>query len=129
MVRRWRLILIQRTSLVQSMVRWSRRWSVIRDCPSAGWSCSWRGFHLHILDDNVLWWTRKKRLAFANALIRKGFVMDEWVTAGGIRMIRLPYSLNGLVSRIALPLEPSELECFDPLMDPRVIPKFLRGKA
>jgi DNA primase catalytic subunit len=101
----------------------SRRFSDIRIVYSG------RGFHLHILDDNVLWWTRKKRLTFANALIRRGFVMDEWVTAGGIRMIRLPYSLNGLVSRIALPLEPSELESFDPLTDPRVIPNFLRGKA
>ena len=90
---------------------------------------SGRGFHLHVLDDKVLWWTRKKRLAYANSLIRKGFVMDEWVTAGGIRMIRLPYSLNGLVSRIALPLKPSELESFDPLTDLRVIPSFLGERA
>src|SRR5207245_232481 len=40
---------------------------------------SGRGFHLHVSDDKVLWWTRKKRLAYANSLIRKGFVMDEWV--------------------------------------------------
>ena len=90
---------------------------------------SGRGFHLHVLDSSVLWWTRKKRLNFANSLIKKGFVMDEWVTAGGIRMIRLPYSLNGLVSRIATPLRPSELESFDPLADPRVSPRFLRGKT
>jgi len=90
---------------------------------------SGRGFHLHVLDKEALWWTRKKRLVYANSLISKGFDMDEWVTAGGIRMIRLPYSLNGLVSRIALPLKPSALESFDPLTDPRVIPSFLRGKA
>jgi len=90
---------------------------------------SGRGFHLHVLDSSVLWWTRKKRLNFANSLIKKGFVMDEWVTAGGIRMIRLPYSLNGLVSRIAMPLKPSELEAFDPLTDPRVIPSFLQKEA
>ncbi len=90
---------------------------------------SGRGFHLHVLDRSVLWWTRRKRLNFVNSLIKKGFVMDEWVTAGGIRMIRLPYSLNGLVSRIAMPLMPSELDSFDPLTDPRVIPRFLQRKA
>jgi DNA primase catalytic subunit len=90
---------------------------------------SGRGFHLHVLDRRVLWWTRSERLKFANSLIRKGFVMDEWVTAGGIRMIRLPYSLNGLVSRIATPLGPSELEAFDPLRDPRVIPGFLQAEV
>ncbi len=99
----------------------SRRFSDVRLVYSG------RGFHVHVLDDHVLWWTRKQRLDFANRLVRKGFVMDEWVTAGGIRMIRLPYSLNGLVSRIALPLKPSELERFDPLIDRRVLPRFLHG--
>ncbi len=87
---------------------------------------SGRGFHLHVLDEHAIWWTRKKRLSFVTNLMRKGFVVDEWVTAGGMRMIRLPYSLNGLVSRTALPLKPTEMESFDPLTDPRVIPRFLQ---
>jgi len=45
-----------------------------------------------------------------------------------MRLIRLPFSLHGLVSRIALPLEKSELERFDPVNDERCIPRFLRGK-
>jgi DNA primase catalytic subunit len=55
----------------------------------------------------------------------KDFGIDEWVTAGEMRLIRLPYSLHGLVSRIVLPLEKSELEQFDPVSDERCIPKFL----
>jgi len=51
--------------------------------------------------------------------------MDEWVPAGGMRLIRLPYSLNGLVSRIAIPLAKNEPGVFDPIADERIIPKFL----
>jgi DNA primase catalytic subunit len=42
-----------------------------------------------------------------------------------MRLIRLPYSLHGLVSRIVVPVEKSELERFDPVSDERCIPKFL----
>jgi DNA primase catalytic subunit len=55
----------------------------------------------------------------------KGFGIDEWVTAGEMRLIRLPYSLHGLVSRIVLPLKKSELERLNPVSDVRCIPKFL----
>jgi DNA primase catalytic subunit len=58
-----------------------------------------------------------------------GFEIDEWVTAGEMRLIRLPYSLNGLVSRIAVPLEKNEIEKFDPVHDFRCIPAFLQGEA
>jgi DNA primase catalytic subunit len=59
----------------------------------------------------------------------KGFGIDEWVTAGEMRLIRLPYSLHGLVSRIVVPVEKSELERFDPVSDERCIPKFLGKQA
>jgi DNA primase catalytic subunit len=52
-------------------------------------------------------------------------LMDEWVPSGGMRLIRLPYSLNGLVGRIVMPLAQKELEVFDPIGDKRTIPKFL----
>jgi hypothetical protein len=42
-----------------------------------------------------------------------------------MRLIRLPYSLHGLVSRIVLPLKKSELERFNPISDARCMPKFL----
>lgn len=60
-------------------------------------------------------------------LQRRGFVMDEWVAAGGMRLIRLPHSLNGLVSRIAVPLKRGELEVFNPLTEERCVPRFLRA--
>jgi DNA primase catalytic subunit len=86
---------------------------------------SGRGFHIHITDKETIFWNRKKRLALVRSLTKKGFVMDEWVPSGGMRLIRLPYSLNGLVSRIAIPLAYSELGAFDPIADKRTIPKFL----
>ncbi len=88
---------------------------------------SGRGFHLHILDDETLFWTRKRRWQFVRSLTRRGFVLDEWVPAGGMRLIRLPYSLNGLVSRVAVPLRSREVEAFDPLMDERCLPRFSDG--
>ena len=86
---------------------------------------SGRGFHIHIMDEETVFWNRKKRLTLVRSLTEKGFVMDEWVPAGGMRLIRLPYSLNGLVSRIVIPLAESELGIFDPITDRRGIPKFL----
>ena len=86
---------------------------------------SGRGFHIHITDEETVSWSRRKRLALVRSLTRKGFVMDEWVPTGGMRLIRLPYSLNGLVSRVARPLRRSELGIFDPITDESTIPKFL----
>jgi len=41
----------------------------------------------------------------------------------------LPYSLNGIVSRIVLPLKKDELESFDAFHDMRCLPHFLRRDA
>jgi DNA primase catalytic subunit len=60
---------------------------------------------------------------------KEGFHIDEWVTSGEMRLIRLPYSLNGLVSRLVLPLTRDELKSFDPIHDERALPGFLGRKA
>src|SRR6266853_3851267 len=86
---------------------------------------SGRGIPIHISDEGTVSWNRKKRLALVRSLTKKGFVMDEWVPAGGMRLIRLPYSLNGLVNRVATPLPKSELGVFDPITDERTRPKLL----
>lgn len=86
---------------------------------------SGRGFHVHVFDSNTFFWTRKQRLRLVRSLVRRGYVMDEWVAAGGMRLIRLPYSLNGLVSRIAIPLSMKELYLFDPFTDERCIPDYM----
>jgi DNA primase catalytic subunit len=58
----------------------------------------------------------------------KGFAIDVWVTAGEMRLIRLPYSLHGMVSRVVLPLEKKEVMQFNPITDTRCIPMFLQNK-
>jgi DNA primase catalytic subunit len=87
---------------------------------------SGRGFHIHVFDPKAYALSDKKRRELAKTVKEKGFGIDEWVTAGDMRLIRLPYSLHGLVSRIVVPVEKSELERFDPIRDERCIPKFLR---
>jgi len=86
---------------------------------------SGRGYHLHVVDSDSFVWTYKARRDFARAQKKQGHPIDDWVTAGRLRMIRLPFSLHGMVSRIVLPLEPRELDTFDPVRDERCIPKFL----
>ena len=86
---------------------------------------SGRGFHIHVFDPEAFALSDAQRLGLARSVKAQGFGIDEWVTAGEMRLIRLPYSLNGLVSRIVLPLTKSELERFNPISDKRCIPKFL----
>jgi DNA primase small subunit len=86
---------------------------------------SGRGFHLHVLDTNAYKLNTEERLSLAREAKQAGFHIDEWVTSGEYHLIRLPYSLNGLVSRIALPLRKDEIESFDAVHDERCLPKFL----
>lgn len=85
---------------------------------------SGRGFHVHVLDEDTFFWSRKKRVAMVRSLTRRGYLMDEWVAVGNMRLIRLPHSLNGLVSRVVTPLEKNELERIDPVDDSRFVPAF-----
>ncbi len=87
---------------------------------------SGRGFHIHVFDTDTFRWKRSQRRALALELRRKGYLIDEWVTTGGMRLIRLPYSLHGMVSRIVTPVDINELNGFDPVSDDRCLPKFLR---
>src|SRR5438552_16887439 len=66
------------------------------------YSC--RGFHIHIRDEETAFWNRKKLIALVRSLTKRGLVMDEWVSSGGMRLFRVPYSLNGLVSSAVFPL-------------------------
>ena len=88
---------------------------------------SGRGFHVHVFDQDACKLTSQERLGLAREVKQAGFHIDEWVTTGEYRLIRLPYSLNGLVSRTVLPLKKEELESFDAVHDSRCRPKFLGG--
>ena len=90
---------------------------------------SGRGFHIHVLDQKAYKLSSKERLELARQSKQAGFHIDDWVTLGEFRLIRLPYSLNGLVSRITLPLRKDELESFDAVHDKRCLPKFLGKEA
>ncbi len=87
---------------------------------------SGRGFHIHVLDDECFNWKRRERKTLASILKNKGFLIDEWVTTGGMRLIRLPYSLHGMVSRIVTPVDVNDLGAFNPVSDERCLPRFLR---
>ena len=88
---------------------------------------SGRGFHIHVLDEDTFFWTRKRRLKLTKSLAHRGYVMDEWVAGGGMRLIRLPHSLNGLVSRVARPLDRTNVHSFDAVTDPYCLPGFTQS--
>lgn len=86
---------------------------------------SGRGFHIHVFDPETFLFSTNERRQLARKVKEKGFQIDEWVTAGDMRLIRLPYSLHGLVSRVVIPVKKSELDLFDPVHDRKCRPKFL----
>jgi DNA primase catalytic subunit len=86
---------------------------------------SGRGFHIHVFDKAPFTWSYRKKQTLAKELKKKGFLIDEWVTTGGMRLIRLPYSIHCMVSRLVLPVTVNELAKFDPVTDQRCLPKFL----
>lgn len=86
---------------------------------------SGRGFHIHVIDEETNFLSRKERRNIAKEIGAK-YPIDEWVTAGEMRLIRLPHSLHGMVSRICIQLQPAEVPTFDFRTDPRCIPRFLR---
>ncbi|HUK85651.1 MAG TPA: hypothetical protein VLU95_07300 [Candidatus Acidoferrum sp.] len=90
---------------------------------------SGRGFHVHILDQQAYQMSTQERITLAQQVKSVGFHVDEWVTSGEMRLIRLPWSLNGLVSRIVLPLTKDELEPFDAIHDERCLPEFISKEA
>ena len=93
----------------------STRWSRLRIVFSG------RGFHIHVFDDAAFQLSRSGRARIAKAMARR-YAIDEWVTSGEMRLIRLPYSLHGMVSRIVTPVPRGRLERFR-YDDPRAVPR------
>lgn len=89
---------------------------------------SGRGFHIHIMDKETNFLSTKERKKIAQQ-IGKRYPIDEWVTQGETRLIRLPHSLHGMVSRICTQLESSEVPDFDFRTDPRCIPQYLKATS
>jgi len=92
---------------------------------SADWShlapvYSGRGFHIHVLDADAYRLTKTERTRIASRIAER-YAIDEWVTSGEMRLIRLPYSLHGMVSRVVVPLPRGDLQDFS-YDDPRAVP-------
>jgi len=83
---------------------------------------SGRGFHFHIFDEDTYFLTHKER----SKIIKKysEYKIDYWVTDGRYRHIRLPFSLNGMISRIVTPININDLNDFN-LNNRLIIPNFI----
>ena len=91
-----------------------RRWSHLSVVYSG------RGFHIHVLDPAAFRLTKAERTRIAARFGRR-YAIDEWVTSGEMRLIRLPYSLHGMVSRVVIPVPRRDLKTFR-YDDPRARP-------
>jgi DNA primase catalytic subunit len=90
---------------------------------------SGRGFHV-VVDDESAYALSKKRRTDLASRIGKRYDIDEWVTAGGSRLMRLPFSLNALVSRKCMIIkEERDLVGFDPRTSKLVLPEFVRQRS
>jgi DNA primase catalytic subunit len=88
---------------------------------------SGRGFHVVVEDERAYSLTSAQRRTLARRVGRR-HPIDEWVTSGGSRLMRLPYSLNGLVSRKCMIIkEVRDLVRFDPRTSKLVLPRFIRS--
>ncbi len=85
---------------------------------------SGRGFHIHVLDEDTLYLSQKERQVLAHEFAKR-YPIDEWVTAGNIKLIRLPHTLHGMISRICIPLESEEIAAFNPIHCKATIPHYL----
>ena len=72
---------------------------------------SGRGFHLHVFDKDAYHLSLKERDELNHKFLK--YKIDPWVSYGKIRLIRLPYSLNSLCSRMCTPITFNELKNFD----------------
>ncbi len=85
---------------------------------------SGRGFHVVVEDESAYSLSKKQRVDLARR-IGKRYDIDEWVTTGGSRLMRLPHSLNGLVSRKCMIIKGvRDLLGFDPRTSKLVLPGF-----
>jgi hypothetical protein len=88
---------------------------------------SGRGFHVVVDDEPAYELTRKERSIIARRIGRR-YAIDEWVTTGGSRLMRLPYSLNAIVSRKCMRIkEIRDLLGFDPRTSNEAMPAFVKS--
>lgn len=79
---------------------------------------SGRGFHLHVVDKKAYALSNDERRLLVKRFSK--YPIDAWVSRENIRLIRMPYTLNGIVSRVVTPI--SERKFYIE----KTIPKFLK---
>ena len=84
---------------------------------------SGRGCHVHVLDKKAYKLSLKQRSKLNKKFSK--YKIDPWVSHGKIRLIRLPYSLNALNSRIVTPIKIKEINKFN-VNNSKYTPRFLR---
>lgn len=88
---------------------------------------SGRGFHVVVDDEAGYSMPPRRRSVLARAYARV-HPIDEWVTVGRSRLMRLPWSLNGIVSRKCMIMKhEKDLLKFDPRTSDVVIPRFRKS--
>jgi DNA primase catalytic subunit len=94
---------------------------------SVGVVYSGRGFHVVVDDEAAYRLTKRERKAIARTMGRR-YDIDEWVTEGGSRLMRLPYSLNATVSRKCVRIKDERgLSRFDPRTSLLAVPEFTKS--
>lgn len=112
-------------SVRRQSLRLSRELKAVYE--SVGVVYSGRGFHVIVDDEAAYRLTRKARDAIAGKTGRR-YDIDEWVTEGSSRLMRLPYSLNALVSRKCIQIKgEGVLSRFDPRTSKLVLPEFMKS--
>ncbi len=86
---------------------------------------SGRGFHIHVRDDFAFLMKQQEREILAEK-VKKKFGIDKWVTSGNIDIIRLPGTLNGLVSRKVIEIKPKDLDDPEKIYKEKAVPEFLK---
>ena len=79
---------------------------------------SGRGFHIHVFDKQASTLTIIEREKIIKSFSK--YPIDPWVSRDFIRLIRMPYSLNSLVSRKVIPVENKKFNL------EKAIPRFLK---
>ena len=78
---------------------------------------SGRGFHLHVLDKKAYKFSIYERKELTKRFEK--YPIDSWVSRGFIELIRMPYSLNSLVSRRVIPVK-------NKFIKKEALPRFLK---
>jgi DNA primase catalytic subunit len=86
---------------------------------------SGRGFHIYIEDENAYKMSYAERKELAAQVKEEGYAIDPWVTEGEARLARVPYSLNGLVSRVCYPIEIEDIKKLNFWRSRPFVPGFL----